>query len=267
MLKKIVLGVLFAAFVGVLVWGGVNRTLAKNAESSETGHGQTSATSEHVAENGLGQANNAGEHAAEYRNPDTGEHGNGWQASGVAAHPQPEVHGSENAASPLAEQNPDITHDPQGGQGQAGAGRWSEASPRGQGGGSQPLDETEIEALYLALDDEYHALAVYQSVIETFGEVEPFVEISLSEQNHIDALGNQLAKHGLELPENPWLGQIPPFESVAAACQAGVEAEIANVDLYERLFAMTDDPGLIRVFTNLSSASQLSHLPAFEACQ
>ena len=33
MLKKIILGVFLTGFIGVLVWGGVNRTLAKSNES------------------------------------------------------------------------------------------------------------------------------------------------------------------------------------------------------------------------------------------
>ena len=126
---------------------------------------------------------------------------------------------------------------------------------------------TEIEALYMALDDEYHALAVYQSVIDTFGPIDPFVKIAASEERHIEALINQLNKHGLTIPENPWLGIIPAFESVEQACQTGVQAEIDNVALYDQLFSMTDDTGLIRVFTNLSNASLNSHLPQFEACQ
>ena len=119
----------------------------------------------------------------------------------------------------------------------------------------------------MALNDEYHALAVYQSVIATFGNVEPFVEIAQSEQKHIDALVNQFNKYGLTVPENPWIGNVPTFDSLQQACQVGVEAEIANADLYTQLFSMTDDARLTRVFTNLSNASLNSHLPEFEACQ
>ena len=91
-----------------------------------------------------------------------------------------------------------------------------------------PLTETEIQALELALNDEYHALAVYQSVMETFGPVSPSVEIAQSEQRHIDALLKHFDKHGLPVPENPWIGNIPVFDSVQAACASGVEAEIAK---------------------------------------
>ncbi|MFN2152005.1 MAG: ferritin-like domain-containing protein, partial [Anaerolineales bacterium] len=131
----------------------------------------------------------------------------------------------------------------------------------------ESLDADKIEAIYMALDDEYHALAVYQSVIDTFGPVEPFVEIAASEERHIGALVNQLTKNGLTIPENPWMGNIPPFESLEQACQTSVQAEIDNAALYDQLFSMTDDASLIRVFTNLSNASLNSHLPQFESCQ
>jgi hypothetical protein len=135
------------------------------------------------------------------------------------------------------------------------------------GRGVEPIDEQEIEALQMALDDEYHALAVYQSVIATFGQVAPFVRIAQSEQQHINALINQFEKQDISVPENLWMDNLPVFDSLQAACQAGVEAELANVALYDQLFSMTDDPGLVRVFTNLSRASLESHLPQFEACQ
>ena len=45
MLKKIFIAVLLVGFIGVLIWGGVNRTLAKSGESTSdaqsngNGHG------------------------------------------------------------------------------------------------------------------------------------------------------------------------------------------------------------------------------------
>ncbi len=41
MLKKIILGGLLATLVGVLVIGGINRTVARSDETSSTQHGQT----------------------------------------------------------------------------------------------------------------------------------------------------------------------------------------------------------------------------------
>jgi hypothetical protein len=117
------------------------------------------------------------------------------------------------------------------------------------------------------LDDEYHALATYQSVLASFGAVQPFDDIAQAEQKHIDALVNQFNKYAIPVPDNPWIGNVPFFESVSQACQAGVEAEIANAALYDQLFQMTENQTLTRVFTNLRRASFENHLPQFEACQ
>ena len=147
------------------------------------------------------------------------------------------------------------------------AGRGRQGQGQNKGGGLDPLSENEIEALQLALDDEYHALAVYLSVMDTFGEVEPFKSIAESERRHIVSLVMQFNKYGIQVPENEWIGNIPEFESLSQSCAAAVEAELSNAELYERLFSMTDRQDLIRVFTNLSRASMESHLPEFEACQ
>ena len=59
----------------------------------------------------------------------------------------------------------------------------------------------------------------------------------------------------------------PTFATLEAACQAGVQAEIADAALYDELMPLTDKPDLLRVFENLQSASLESHLPIFQACE
>jgi|TARA_Y100000748_G_C15342696_1_gene428652 hypothetical protein len=121
-------------------------------------------------------------------------------------------------------------------------------------------------ALKMALDDEYKAKATYLKVLEDFGKRRPFSRIVRSEQRHIDALIPFFTKYGLTVPDNHYIGNIPSFNSLKDACQAGVAAEIENVELYERIFSLTDDPQLIAVFENLQWASQYRHLPAFKRC-
>lgn len=290
MLKKIIAAVLLTGFIGILVWGGVNRTLAKtndsegrNANNQSAEHIEyTEASTEHAeyAEgNGVQQRGNGnqGNYAQdEAHDTESFEHsneqdtafsqgqdnGNGVQADTDEENAAALADGTGNGYGSNGENQAESQGN--GNRGERGNGT---GNGQGQGGGSDPLTATEIEALTMALDDEYHALAVYQSVIATFGEVEPFTEIAVSEQRHIDALVNQFDKHGLSIPENPWIGNVPIFDSVQQACQTGVEAEIANAALYDQLFSMTDDPRLTQVFTNLSNASLNSHLPEFQACQ
>ena len=128
------------------------------------------------------------------------------------------------------------------------------------------LSEDEIEALDLTINDEFKAEATYQKVLDTFGDIRPFSNIINAEKKHSDALAEIYGKYGLAIPENDWYDKVPEFDSVQEACQAGVEAEIENVALYDDLFAKVDNQDIIAVFTSLRDASQNNHLPAFERC-
>jgi len=128
------------------------------------------------------------------------------------------------------------------------------------------LTVTEITALKEALDDEYRSFATYDQVLADFGEVRPFSNIREAESRHIEALCGLFARYGLPVPENPWTGKVERYASLQAACEAGVAAEIANAEIYERLLKATERPDILSVFRNLRDASQQRHLPAFERC-
>lgn len=128
------------------------------------------------------------------------------------------------------------------------------------------LTPEERAALAEALDDEYHAHAVYDQVVHDLGAGPPFTHIREAEGRHIDALKRLYRRYDLEIPPNPWVGRVERFESIHAACEAAVAAEVANAGLYDRLLAVTRRPDLRRVFGNLQRASQERHLPAFRRC-
>ncbi len=128
------------------------------------------------------------------------------------------------------------------------------------------LSQGEIDALYLALSDEYKAEATYLQVIEDFGEVKPFTNIMAAEQKHAEKLIILLEKYGLEVPENPYIGAIQSYTSIQEACGVGVQAEIENVELYDQLLSSTEREDILRVYRALQRASQENHLPAFENC-
>jgi hypothetical protein len=132
---------------------------------------------------------------------------------------------------------------------------------------SNDLSKGEVKALREALDDEFRAFATYDRVIQDFGAVRPFINIRAAEARHIAALKRVFARYQIALPaENPWLEQAPRYADLAQACRAGVEAEIANAALYERLLASTDRPDILRVYRALQEASQERHLRAFRRC-
>ncbi len=134
------------------------------------------------------------------------------------------------------------------------------------------LTDEALDAILIALDDEYKAEALYAELIETFGENTAFSNISGAETTHADALVNLLEKYDQEVPENVYLTSALPLEAIPAtleeAYEAGVIGEIHNIALYqeELLPAVKEYPDITRVFTNLLSASATKHLPTFAAC-
>lgn len=130
-----------------------------------------------------------------------------------------------------------------------------------------PLEPDEAQGLLLALNDEYHAEAVYGQVLDDFGdETRPFSNIITAEQRHQTSLLGLFATYELAVPENPWLGNIEEFDTVADACTVGVEAEIINASLYDYLYSTTDRADIVAVYERLQAASNDKHLPAFERC-
>jgi hypothetical protein len=131
---------------------------------------------------------------------------------------------------------------------------------------SEEISNEEIEALSLTLNDEFKAEAIYQKVLGKFGDVRPFSNIINAEQKHSDSLIQLYEKYGLTVPENDWYDKVAEYNSVQEACEAGVMAEIENIELYEELFSKVNNQDITAVFTSLRDASRDKHLPAFEKC-
>ncbi len=129
------------------------------------------------------------------------------------------------------------------------------------------MDQNLMTALTEAMEDEYKARAIYRQVIAAYGEIRPFINIVEAEERHIQALLPLFERYGVPLPEDDWPQRVELPDSVHAACQMGVEAEIENAGMYDRLLAMTPDyPDVQQVFRHLQRASQENHLPAFARC-
>lgn len=130
------------------------------------------------------------------------------------------------------------------------------------------LPESVKAALDEAINDEFKALSVYEAVIAKFGATRPFSMIKGAEEQHIASLKAIYDKYGLEVPSNDWPAKITAPATLQAACQTGVEAEIANAALYREqlLPVVTEYEDITLVFENLMNASELKHLPAFEKC-
>lgn len=133
----------------------------------------------------------------------------------------------------------------------------------------QTLTQETQDALKEAILDEYKAEALYAKIIAKFGETKPFSNIIGAEQKHSSSLEKMYDNYQLAIPENPWKtdnSSLPDYESIKAACEAGVQAEIANVAIYDRWLGMSLPDDIKTVFASLRDASKDKHLPAFRTC-
>ncbi len=117
--------------------------------------------------------------------------------------------------------------------------------------------------LNYAIQDEYLARAEYQAIITEFGEVMPFVRIIQAEENHIALLLGLFETYGFVVPEDNSADNVVIPESITSALATGVEAEEANIAMYQLFLAQEDLPEDVKAaFEYLMQASQ-HHLKAF----
>lgn len=117
------------------------------------------------------------------------------------------------------------------------------------------------EMLALTLEDEYRAKAMYEAVVARYGQATPFVNLISAEQNHIGMLTNLMTSKGMLVAPVIQPAQAP--DTLEKALQAGAEAEVANIALYEKMLAQDNVPEDVQaLFTRLMGASR-QHLRAF----
>ncbi|MBS8263762.1 DUF2202 domain-containing protein [Mesobacillus boroniphilus] len=134
-------------------------------------------------------------------------------------------------------------------------------------GAKGALNDTSItmdEALVYAIQDEYLAQARYDTVIGKFGNIRPFSNIKAAEQKHISALVSLFQKYDKQLPEDNAQQYVSVPETLKDAFNAGVQAEIDNIAMYDKLKMIPSLPEDAKmVFTQLGNASK-NHLRAFQ---
>lgn len=104
-------------------------------------------------------------------------------------------------------------------------------------------------------------------MISKFGEIRPFINIVEAEGRYIEALLPLFSKYEIDVPEDNWYARIQPPDSLIEACRAGVEDEIGNAEMYDRLLDATKEyTDVQQVLMQLQKASAENHLPAFQRC-
>jgi len=133
-------------------------------------------------------------------------------------------------------------------------------------GSEGALDDERLtlaDMLTYAIQDEYLARAEYELIISDFGNVRPFANIMRAEETHIDALLPLFETYGVAAPADEGASHAVSVASITSTYEAGVNAEVNNIAMYET-FLDQDLPADVRaVFTSLMRASE-NHLRAFQ---
>ena len=129
------------------------------------------------------------------------------------------------------------------------------------------LDERTQQAMIDAINDEYQARAFYTAVIEKYGVIRPFSNIVQAEERHAQRWYTLFTQYGLPIPEDIFAGNIEAPETLRAACEMAVAAEIANIQMYDSFLDFVEEPDLRATFVQLRNVSQNNHKPAFERCR
>lgn len=137
-------------------------------------------------------------------------------------------------------------------------------TPFGAAALSEGKTYTVEEMLTYAIQDEYLARAEYKVIMDAYGEQRPFINIMKAEGVHVQRLLPLFTAHGVTVPEDTALEHTVKPDSLAAAYEAGVTAEVNNIAMYEAFLKQSDLPDDVRaVFEALTRASG-NHLRAFE---
>ncbi len=144
------------------------------------------------------------------------------------------------------------------------------ASTAPEGGSYGASAVTEDESLSLAdmlthaMEDEYLAEGEYRLIMDEYGTQQPFSNIMQAELTHQAWLEELMTAYDVALPDKVEVqSQVHLPESIAVALEAGVQAEIANIAMYDRFLQETLPDDVRSVFERLKAASE-NHLSAFQ---
>ncbi len=139
------------------------------------------------------------------------------------------------------------------------------ASLNGYGSAGALADEnlSLADMLTYALQDEYLARAEYDQILSDFGNVRPFSNIIRAEETHIDALLPLFTAYGITAPADEGASLAVKTTDLTESYQAGVNAEVNNIAMYETFLDQNLPDNVRVVFESLMHASE-NHLRAFQ---
>lgn len=127
---------------------------------------------------------------------------------------------------------------------------------------------TIADMLRWAAEDEYLARGEYAAIMKKFGAMRPYDNIMAAEEQHLAWLKDEYKARGLAFPADGSAAGIIVPSDLKAAAQAGVDAEVANIAMYQAFLASPElsrpeNSSVKDLFERLKRASE-NHLRAFK---
>jgi len=145
----------------------------------------------------------------------------------------------------------------------------AEAGTSAWGARAAALDSApDIEdMLRYAIEDEYLARAEYLAIMGRFGAARPFSNVVKAEESHIAWLAEIYAAREIPVPVDKATSIVSVPSSVKDALQAGIQAEIDNIAMYDSFLVsavvgLPENATISALFVRLRDASK-NHLSAF----
>ncbi|MBL8152350.1 MAG: hypothetical protein JNN15_20690 [Blastocatellia bacterium] len=127
------------------------------------------------------------------------------------------------------------------------------------------IDQRTKIAILSALDEERHAIALYQAVISKYGKVKPFVKLVEAEKRHEESLKFVCERYSIAIPENLWRSDavILP-DNLAETYSFAMESEILGIEGLDAALKFLKQEDIKTIFEHLRDASLYNHIPALQ---
>lgn len=126
-------------------------------------------------------------------------------------------------------------------------------------------EDINSQILRIAVYNKFYAYETYSAIIETFGNINPFVNTKEAEAVHYSALMPLCEKLNVKIPLNNWALKIEVPNDLLECCELAVAYELNNIKMYDNLLEYTNDEEIKDTLYKLQAASFNTHLPSFRA--
>lgn len=127
------------------------------------------------------------------------------------------------------------------------------------------LSQEEVDAMGVALEQEYKMNAIFDVIVKKYGQAVPFDKIVTPAFRNSTAILQIYQVNALTAPAPAPSAVLPP-ESFSQACQMAMEQVEENIRMYEAYLSTVQHAQVRAVFTSNLQNARGKHLPALAQC-